>query len=193
MLAKLKKYAHEVWDMSLDHDQVSAVRKRRDTAKVLGTINIGDVVSIILGGHEISAAVLDVKDGKLALMASDGYIDNIPQEWVKSAAPPTNQTTKMPVFDPSKEPSPGPGSEAALNLKQLLQSRGGRVAVYLSPSTVLGLISNPNGSIRGEIFEMSTKRIDSQTYPDIEHLVKALGIDSSSMDIATGFYDSKVR
>jgi hypothetical protein len=193
MWAKLKKYAHEIWDMSLDHDQVSAVRKRRDTAKVPDVINVGDIVSVVLGGREVSAAVLDIEDGKLALMAGDDYIDDIPQEWVKHAAPPMNQTTKIPVFDPSKEPSPGPGSEAALNLKQLLQSRGGRVAVYLSPSTVLGLVSNPDGSIKGEIFEMSTKRINSQIYPNIEHLVKALNIDNSSMDIATGFYDSKVR
>ena len=92
---KLQKKAHDVWDMSAQGDQVAAIRKKQDTAKVseqtkedveheFSDITPGDLVLLFLGGKELRACVLEKTAGKLRLASEDGTVE-VPEEWVRKA------------------------------------------------------------------------------------------------------------
>jgi len=88
MWGKLVKRAHEVWDMNSVDDNIEAVRKRQDTAKVSkeevseSVPNIGELVILLMGGRQFNARVLGVKESGLSLVCDEGYIDNIPVSWI---------------------------------------------------------------------------------------------------------------
>lgn len=188
---KIKKFAHDVWSVNDANGNVVAQRNRAETAKVdfdrqsneQDNPSIGDIVYLFLSGKKIVARVIDSSDGKFRLSTHDGYVDNIPSGWVRkveSQAQPPRAITRedIPVQN-------GPAQSVQLDqnqmmiadsLKKLLESRGGKVAIRLSPSTYMVIKSSPGGGVSDEIYAVSTQRADTRSYQSIEHLVRSRGL-----------------
>ncbi len=90
--AKIKKKAHDVWDMGTEGERVLALRKKQDTAKVSTetpaedgvALADGDLVMLFMGGRKIEAHVMGTYGDKVDLISEDGVLTDIPQEWCKS-------------------------------------------------------------------------------------------------------------
>lgn len=187
MWGKLKKYAHDVWDMSAQGDRIEALRKRQDTARAsedtedkhheddeaihqIGDLfGPGELVLLFLGGRKLEARVLDSKDGKLSLISEEGYVDNIPTGWVRRADP----------AQPAGHPNP-----LVNDLQKMLESRGGHIAVQLDPtgSSVLELQQLGQG-IQATLWHTATTVAHRGQYGSVEQLAQDLAIRSFEKEV----------
>ncbi len=102
---KLKKRAHDVWDLGTEGERVLALRKKQDTAKVSKeqaptearglqesgdtAFSDGDLVLFFMGGHRIEAKVVGGGDGYLDVDTGTESITGVPSEWCKLAQVPS--------------------------------------------------------------------------------------------------------
>ena len=100
--AKIKKKAHDVWDMGTEGERVLALRKKQDTAKVSteettpddgASLADGDFVMLFMGGRKIEAHVLGVNGDKVNLLLDNEMLNDIPQSWCK-------KSQEKPIRDP---------------------------------------------------------------------------------------------
>lgn len=208
MWGKLKKYAHDVWDMSAQGEQIQALRKRQDTARAsedqedkrdegeaipLGDMfGPGELVLLFLGGRKLQARVLDSHDGGLSLISDEGYLDNIPQEWVKRAdpAPAPSQEQVDRSRKPTREDIPvqqapgAPVSNAVNDLQKMLESRGGHIAVQLDPtgSSVLELKQSGQG-IQATLWHTATTVAHRGQYASVADLAQQLAINGFEKEV----------
>lgn len=168
---KLKKFAHDVWDIDGSSEEPVVVRKREETAELNfqePEVSVGDIVLLLLGGHEIEARVqAQSAEGLLSLHTSEGDLTDIPQEWV------TRRGQGVPLT--AEDPLPAPTNETTDSLQRLLQNRGGHIAVRLSQSTVLELHQLPQG-LAATLWETSTRAAHRGTYQDVGQVVQELGL-----------------
>jgi hypothetical protein len=195
---KLGKVAHRVWEVqSADNDEIIPVRKEEEMVEPqmeevfsdgpdlegLPEIGPGNIVLLLLGGRELRARVLSKwEDDTYSLVSDSGYLDNVDKSWLKKvaqAAPAPDPSRTITRDDIPVQPGPqAPMSgdpEATDSLQQLLQSRGGHIAVELTPSSILELQSSPSG-VAVTLWHTSTQAAMQQTYPNVQSLVSDLNL-----------------
>lgn len=153
-------------------------------------IDTGDLVLLFMGGQRVAARVLGKSaDGMLRLGTHEGELTEIPQTWVrKSQAQEQMQRSRsitredIPVQNPAQvKPASPPQlqnnqAQIADSLAQAIQSKGGKVQVRLSPSSVLEITSN-GSSFTAQLSHTSTKVVSNTSYPSMQHLVQSLGLN----------------
>jgi hypothetical protein len=207
---KIKKFAHDVWDVNDAGDDVIAVRKRQETAEIdfkaedtraESPFGVGELVLLFLGGSRVAARVLESNDGTLKLSTHEGELENIPQAWCRLAqTPPGGDPSRtitredIPVVDPNQLPQQPQQQQPmqldenqmmiADSLKKLLQSRGGKIAIRLNPSTYMTISMSPNGGVQDEVWTISTQRADSRAHQSIEALIKSRGLTNYPEEVS---------
>jgi len=182
--SKLKKYAHDVWDMSAQGDRVEALRKRQDsvyaseeekehdedTPSLENMFGPGELVLLFLGGRKLQARVLDSNEGSLSLISDEGYLDNIPAEWVRRADP---QQPAAPAVNPLVN-----------DLQKMLESRGGHIAVQLDPtgSAILELQQTGVG-VQATLWHTSTTVAHRGQYDSVADLAQDLAINGFEKEV----------
>lgn len=170
---KITKKAHDVWSINTDGGSPTVNRLRSETVNSREEpvhahpeiedsqeFGVGDIVLLFMGGQRITARVASINGGD-ATIDMDGAEATVPVGWLHKRADDNPADAKAMVSD---------------SLSKLLQSRGGKCAIRLSPSTMMSLVSNPDGSVQVRMFEISTRQMHSGNYPSVDSVVHDLNL-----------------
>lgn len=200
---KLKRYAHDVWEIGDNGEDLVAMRKREETADLdyesdsHPLINPGDVVVLLLGGRKLEARVLaQWEDGSFSVVSDEGYLDNVHESWLEKQAQanqpqpslaedgnrPSQRTITREDIPVQSVPQQSPGNETVDQLQKLLEARGGHIAVEISPSSILELQASGQG-VNVKLWHISTEIAHQGNYPSLASAVAELGL--------TGWYQER--
>jgi hypothetical protein len=188
MYEKLKKRAHDVWDMTAQGDDIAALRKKHDTAQAsdepekedLGEavpleemFGPGEIILLLLGGQELRARVAAVNDGLLTLDTKEGPLDAIPASWCRRA-------------DPMPMPETGPMSQVSNDIEKMLESRGGHIAVQLGQngSPILE-VKRAGQGIQATLWHISTTAAHNGQYASVQDMCDELSIKGFAKEVPT--------
>lgn len=178
---KLKKFAHDVWEIDGSNDDPVVVRKRQETADLNyekpQELSVGDIVLFLLGGTKYQARVAAISaDGDQVQVGETGYW--IPKWLIEKQG----QGVPLTAEDPLPEAPAPVMNETADSLQRLMQSRGGHIAVRISQSTVLELQQQGQGVI-ATLWEVSTRAAHRGTYPSVGDVVQELNISGYPTEV----------
>jgi hypothetical protein len=193
---KLKKYAHDVWEIGGSEEDVVAVRKRKETTEIDRSqsdtqVNSGDLVLLLLGGRKLEGRVLARwDDGSLSIVTDEGYLDNVAEEWVEKVAqeedsssvqqgvPSRRAITRddMGVQNTSPENLSGGESETVDQLQHLLDENGGSVILQVSPIVLVEVKSVGSGQVEVRVLHNTLEVAHQAVYPSLANAVKSIGL-----------------
>jgi hypothetical protein len=213
-----QKIAHGVWAIGDEDGMPVAVRKHGEPEQIEKiSMNpyrmdpqIGDSIVIIFGGEKVACRVAERDGDMLTVFSKSGAkLDNVHTSWIVSAqvTPPgapeqprkdPNRPDRVdkPAFDPQQhvmiqdQPQLNEQSSAlAQQLNQLLEQRGGRVAMHKGPFLIVFERAG-QGGLKRAVYRLTPQSQGVLSYTSVEQMVDAEGLTELMPEVPMSVADA---